>query len=50
MSSSTSVLGIDLGGTKTALTLFDAATMVPRTSQGFPTEAAEGLPQSKIVC
>ncbi|MBI2635735.1 ROK family protein [Candidatus Peregrinibacteria bacterium] len=42
-SSSASILGIDLGGTKTALTLFDAATIVPRTSQSFPTEASEGL-------
>ncbi|PIR49914.1 hypothetical protein COU79_02335 [Candidatus Peregrinibacteria bacterium CG10_big_fil_rev_8_21_14_0_10_54_7] len=42
-SSSTSILGIDLGGTKTALTLFNAATMVPRTSQVFPTEASEGF-------
>ncbi|PIQ76136.1 hypothetical protein COU78_00555 [Candidatus Peregrinibacteria bacterium CG10_big_fil_rev_8_21_14_0_10_49_24] len=42
-SSSASILGIDLGGTKTALALFDTATMVPRTSEGFPTEAAEGF-------
>lgn len=41
--SSASVLGIDLGGTKTSLALFDAATMVPRTSQAFPTEASKGF-------
>lgn len=41
--SSTSILGIDLGGTKTALTLFDAATLVPRTSESFPTEASKGF-------
>lgn len=40
---STSILGIDFGGTKTALTLFDTATMVPRTSRTFPTEASEGF-------
>lgn len=38
-----SILGIDLGGTKTALTLFDADTMVPRASDVFPTGASDGF-------
>lgn len=43
MKKQSSVIGIDLGGTKTALALFDTATMTPRASKIFPTEAHKGF-------
>lgn len=38
-----SILGIDLGGTKTALALFDAVTMTQRSFKVIPTQAQRGF-------
>lgn len=43
MSSTPSILGVDVGGTKIALCLFEAGTMAPRKSVIVPTEAERGF-------
>jgi glucokinase len=43
MSSTHSILGVDVGGTKIALCLFEAGTLAPRKSVIVPTEADRGF-------
>ncbi|MDD5054761.1 MAG: ROK family protein [Candidatus Peribacteraceae bacterium] len=43
MSSTPSILGVDVGGTKIALCLFEAGTLAPRKSTVVPTEADRGF-------
>ncbi len=43
MNTSSTILGIDLGGTKTAIALFDTVTMEQKNFKIFPTDAKRGF-------
>ncbi len=47
MKEPSTILGIDLGGTKTAIALFDKRTMQQRALKVFPTNASRGFPAVK---